>query len=75
LPRIAAWLVVLQIAIGVGNLATGLSFVTVIPHLAVASWIWAVLVLTTVLAWRATAASAGQSDGTGSRTREPVTAG
>ena len=52
LPRIAAWLVVLQIAIGVGNLVTELSFLTVIPHLAVASWIWSVLVLTTVLAYR-----------------------
>ena len=52
LPRIAAWLVVLQIAIGVGNLVTELSFLTVIPHLAVASWIWSALVLTTVLAYR-----------------------
>jgi heme A synthase len=52
LPRIAAWLVVLQIVIGVANLATSLSFLTVIPHLAVASWIWTVLVLTTVLAAR-----------------------
>lgn len=52
LPWIAAWLVVLQIAIGVANLVSGLSFLTVIPHLAVASWIWAVLVLTTVLAYR-----------------------
>lgn len=52
LPRIAAWLVVVQIAIGVGNLASDLSFLTVIPHLAVASWIWGVLVLETVLACR-----------------------
>lgn len=52
LPRIAAYLVVLQILLGVANLASGLSFVTVIPHLAVASWIWTVLVLTTVLAYR-----------------------
>lgn len=56
LPRIAAWLVVLQIAVGVGNLATELSFLTVIPHLAVASWIWSALVLTTVLAYRNVAA-------------------
>ena len=56
LPRIAAWLVVLQIAIGVANLASELSFLTVIPHLAVASWIWSVLVLTTVLAYRNAAA-------------------
>lgn len=60
LPRIAAWLVVLQIAIGIGNLATQLSFLTVIPHLAVASWIWAALVLTTVLAYRALGAGAQQ---------------
>lgn len=53
LPRVAAWLVVVQIVIGVGNLASELSFLTVIPHLAVASWIWACLVLTTVLAYRA----------------------
>lgn len=52
LPRIAAWLVVLQILIGVANLISSLSFLTVIPHLAVASWIWTVLVLTTVLAYR-----------------------
>jgi heme a synthase len=53
LPRIAAWLVVLQIAIGIGNLATQLSFLTVIPHLAVASWLWTALILTTVMAYRA----------------------
>ena len=53
LPRIAAWLVVLQIAIGIANLASNLSFVSVIPHLAVASWIWATLCLTTVLGFRA----------------------
>ena len=55
LPRIAAGLVVLQIAIGVGNLASQLSFLTVIPHLAVASWIWAALILTTVQAYGALA--------------------
>ena len=65
LPRIAAWLVVLQIAIGIGNLATELSFLTVIPHLAVASWIWAVLVLTTVLAWRPGAQAAEVSPAPG----------
>ena len=59
LPRIAAWLVVVQILIGIGNLASELSFLTVIPHLAVASWIWAVLVLTTLLAYRD--ARAGES--------------
>ncbi len=72
LPRIAAWLVVLQIGIGVGNLVTQLSFLTVIPHLAVASWIWAVLVLTTVLAYRAQAAPAPDGVEHG-EARQPVT--
>jgi heme a synthase len=53
LPHLAAGLVALEVLIGVGNLWSGLSFLTVIPHLAVASWIWALLVLTTVLAYRA----------------------
>ena len=55
LPAIAVLLVVLQIGIGFGNLVSELSFLTVIPHLAVASWIWAVLVTTAVLAWRSPA--------------------
>ena len=57
LPRIAAWLVTLQIALGIANLATGLSFVTVIPHLAVATWIWAALVLEALLAARVASAA------------------
>lgn len=56
LPRIAAYLVAVQVLLGVANLATELSAVTVIPHLAVASWIWAVLVLQTTLAYRAAGA-------------------
>ena len=52
LPRIAAALVVVQILLGVANLASGLSFLSVIPHLAVASWLWAVLVTTTLLVYR-----------------------
>jgi heme a synthase len=52
LPRIAAWLVTLQIVLGIANLTSGLSFLTVIPHLAVASWLWAVLVLEALLASR-----------------------
>jgi cytochrome c oxidase assembly protein subunit 15 len=56
LPRIAAWLVTLQIVLGVANLASRLSFVAVIPHLAVASWIWAVLVLEVLLVARAPSA-------------------
>lgn len=67
LPRIAAWLVVLQIAIGVANLASQLSFITVIPHLAVASWIWSVLVLATVLAYRNAAAPEPAAQTTQSR--------
>ncbi len=52
LPRVAALLVGVQIVLGVGNLWSGLSFLSVIPHLAVASWIWAVLVAHTLLAYR-----------------------
>jgi heme a synthase len=52
LPMWAATLVVLQIAIGVGNLWTLASPFTVIPHLAVASWIWTVLAFLAVLAYR-----------------------
>ena len=50
LPHIASGLVVLQVLLGVANLWTGLSFLTVIPHLAVASWIWTALVLHAILA-------------------------
>ncbi len=74
LPRIAAWLVVLQIAIGIGNLATQLSFLTVIPHLAVASWIWAVLVLTTVLACRPGSAANRLNRAADAADRETVSA-
>jgi heme a synthase len=52
LPLLAAGLVALQIGIGVANLFNGASFLTVIPHLAVASWIWTALAFTTVLAYR-----------------------
>jgi len=52
LPQIAVWLVTLQIALGIANLASRLSFLVVIPHLAVASWLWAVLVLEALLASR-----------------------
>lgn len=50
LPMWAAVLVVVQIGLGVANLANRASFLTVIPHLAVASWIWATLVLLTIAA-------------------------
>jgi cytochrome c oxidase assembly protein subunit 15 len=52
LPMWAATLVLVQIALGVANLQNGASFLTVIPHLAVASWIWTTLVFTTLLALR-----------------------
>lgn len=52
LPTAAAALVGVQALIGVANLWNGLSWVSVIPHLAVASWIWAVLVVHTTLAYR-----------------------
>lgn len=50
LPLATGLLVVVQIVLGVANLYNGTSFATVIPHLAVASWIWATLVLHTLLA-------------------------
>lgn len=43
--RLSVWLVVVQIGVGVANLASNLSFLSVIPHLAVASWILASLVM------------------------------
>lgn len=52
LPLSTALLVAVQIALGVANLANAASFVTVIPHLAVASWIWTLLVILTLLAHR-----------------------
>lgn len=52
LPRLAAWLVTAQIVLGIANLASQLSFLAVIPHLAVASWLWAVLVLEVLLVCR-----------------------
>lgn len=52
LPLWTVALVVAQIGLGVANLLTATSFLTVIPHLAVASWIWTVLVVLAVLARR-----------------------
>ena len=52
LPAIAVVLVVAQIGIGVANIATELSWVTVIPHLTVASWIWVALLTHAMLASR-----------------------
>ena len=72
LPRLAAGLVVVQILLGVANLATELSFLTVIPHLAVASWMWASLVLTTVLAYRAAATAPADTEVSAPAAAEPV---
>lgn len=46
--RIAAGLTVLQILLGIANLYSDLSFVSVIPHLAVASWMLAAMVMVVV---------------------------
>lgn len=63
LPAIAAGLVALQAVIGVANLWSELSWVTVIPHLAVAAFIWAVLFLDALLAHRwATRARAAETE-------------
>ncbi|HUH08783.1 MAG TPA: COX15/CtaA family protein [Egibacteraceae bacterium] len=53
--RLAMWaaaLVAVQIGLGAANLWNDLSAVTVVPHLAIASWIWTVLVVLTALAYR-----------------------
>lgn len=54
LPMWAATLIVVQIGLGLANLASRASYVTVTPHLAVASWIWAVLLLGALLTRRLT---------------------
>ena len=46
--RVSAALVGLQILLGITNLYTDLSYVSVIPHLVVASWILASLSMTTI---------------------------
>ena len=56
LSHVAGGLLLLQVALGVANLAGGLSALTVVPHLAVASWLWAVLALQTLLVLRGAAA-------------------
>lgn len=71
LPAVAAGLVAVQVALGVGNLVTGSSAVTVTPHLAVASWIWTVLVLHTLLAYRHAPAPAPAAARAGGRAVAP----
>lgn len=53
LPALATALVVVQVGVGIANVWSGLSWLAVIPHLAVASWIWAVLFLHVMLTHRA----------------------
>ena len=52
LPMRAATLVVVQVLLGAANLWWELSAWTVVPHLAVASWIWTLLVAHAALVWR-----------------------
>ncbi len=62
LPVAAVVLVLIQVALGVGNLVTRTSAGTVIPHLAVASWLWTVLVFTVLIARRGSAVPATQPE-------------
>lgn len=55
--RIAAALAVVQILLGVANLWSDLSFLSVIPHLAVASWMLAAMVMATLTLSRDSGAS------------------
>jgi heme a synthase len=52
LPMWAVVLVLVQVALGVANLFNQASTSTVLPHLVVASWLWTILVVQTVLAYR-----------------------
>jgi heme A synthase len=52
LPWLCLGLVAVQVVLGAANLWTGTSWTTVVPHLAVASWIWTALVFQTLLAYR-----------------------
>lgn len=68
LAHVASGLVLLQVLLGVANLWSGLSPLSVIPHLAVASWLWAVLVLHAALsARRVTAGPDAATSDTGAR--------
>lgn len=49
---LAVALVAAQVALGLANLATELSALSVTPHLVVASWLWTALVTLTLLAYR-----------------------
>jgi heme a synthase len=70
LPMWGATLVIVQIGIGVANLMTRTHPAVVTAHLTVASWIWAVLALATILAYRyapvrETLADSSQADDAG----------
>lgn len=52
LPALALGLTLVQVLLGVANLVWLLNPLSVVPHLAVASWLWAVLFLHMVLARR-----------------------
>jgi cytochrome c oxidase assembly protein subunit 15 len=72
LPMWAAMLVVVQIAVGFANIVSELSFLSVIPHLTVASWIWTVLVTTALLAWRHGSAAQGERRRRAASSSRPV---
>lgn len=64
-----------QMALGVANLATATSPITVVPHLAVASWIWVVLVgVAAHAAWLAPARTSEAGPACASRRAEGVAA-
>lgn len=70
LPRVVAGLLGLQIALGLANLWSGLSSLAVIPHLTVASWLWAAMVVQTLLARRVGSSGQGQTERSGPAARE-----
>ncbi len=49
LPELAAALVVVQVGLGITNVLTRATVASAIAHLAVASWLWSVLVVTAAL--------------------------
>lgn len=71
LPMWGATLVVAQIGLGVANLYSQLSALSVVPHLTVASWIWGVFALLAILA-RRHAPSLAMTDGSAGAARVPA---
>ena len=74
LPMLACGLLAMQIALGVANLYNGSHAWTVVPHLAVASWIWTVLVIDTTLAYRLGASSSAPDPEAAPAASQPVAA-